>query len=123
MSPPRLTGTLRSFSTVSKKEAFSGQLYDLKVTLAIGQRPGRLRSHQTRRATGLQTKSMNRRDETGATAICHSAARFAVDAISGHAANFIVSDKRRVTATTGLATENRFLYGRYLPKRNADFGA
>uniref|UniRef100_G3PM43 Activating signal cointegrator 1 complex subunit 3 n=1 Tax=Gasterosteus aculeatus aculeatus TaxID=481459 RepID=G3PM43_GASAC len=31
MSPPRLTGTLRSFSTVSKKEAFSGQLYDLKT--------------------------------------------------------------------------------------------
>ncbi|CAJ1061882.1 activating signal cointegrator 1 complex subunit 3 [Xyrichtys novacula] len=30
MSPPRLTGALRSFSTVSKKEDFTEQLYDLK---------------------------------------------------------------------------------------------
>lgn len=33
MSPPRLTGALRSFSSVSKKEDFSEQLYDLKVRL------------------------------------------------------------------------------------------
>ncbi|KAF3840310.1 hypothetical protein F7725_019027 [Dissostichus mawsoni] len=31
MSPPRLTGALRSFSTVSKKEDFNEQLYDLKT--------------------------------------------------------------------------------------------
>ncbi|XP_026040959.1 activating signal cointegrator 1 complex subunit 3 isoform X1 [Maylandia zebra] len=31
MSPPRLTGALRSFSSVSKKEDFSEQLYDLKA--------------------------------------------------------------------------------------------
>lgn len=31
MSPPRLTGALRSFSNVSKKEDFSEQLYDLKT--------------------------------------------------------------------------------------------
>ncbi|XP_059194984.1 activating signal cointegrator 1 complex subunit 3 [Centropristis striata] len=31
MSPPRLTGALRSFSSVSKKEDFTGQLYDLKT--------------------------------------------------------------------------------------------
>ena len=31
MSPPRLTGALRSFSNVSKKEDFTGKLYDLKV--------------------------------------------------------------------------------------------
>lgn len=32
MSPPRLTGALRSFSCVSKKEEQTEQLYDLKVT-------------------------------------------------------------------------------------------
>ncbi|XP_044063670.1 activating signal cointegrator 1 complex subunit 3 [Siniperca chuatsi] len=31
MSPPRLTGALRSFSNVSKKEDFTEQLYDLKT--------------------------------------------------------------------------------------------
>lgn len=31
MSPPRLTGALRSFSSVSKKEEETQQLYDLKV--------------------------------------------------------------------------------------------
>lgn len=31
MSPPRLTGALRSFSSVSKKEEQTEQLYDLKV--------------------------------------------------------------------------------------------
>ncbi|KAM6936460.1 activating signal cointegrator 1 complex subunit 3 isoform 1-T1 [Lycodopsis pacificus] len=31
MSPPRLTGALRSFSNVSKKEAITEQLYDLKT--------------------------------------------------------------------------------------------
>ncbi|XP_028984262.1 activating signal cointegrator 1 complex subunit 3-like [Betta splendens] len=31
MSPPRLTGALRSFSTVSKKEDFNEQLYDVKT--------------------------------------------------------------------------------------------
>ncbi|KAM3873609.1 activating signal cointegrator 1 complex subunit 3 [Diretmus argenteus] len=31
MSPPRLTGSLRSFSNVSKKEDFTEQLYDLKT--------------------------------------------------------------------------------------------
>ncbi|KAM9353179.1 activating signal cointegrator 1 complex subunit 3 [Symphorus nematophorus] len=31
MSPPRLTGALRSFSNVSKKDDFSDQLYDLKT--------------------------------------------------------------------------------------------
>ncbi|XP_068188978.1 activating signal cointegrator 1 complex subunit 3 isoform X2 [Antennarius striatus] len=31
MSPPRLTGALRSFSSVSKKDDFSQQLYDLKT--------------------------------------------------------------------------------------------
>lgn len=31
MSPPRLTGALRSFSNVSKKEDFPDQLYDLKT--------------------------------------------------------------------------------------------
>ncbi|XP_045901451.1 activating signal cointegrator 1 complex subunit 3-like [Micropterus dolomieu] len=31
MSPPRLTGALRSFSNVSKKEDFPEQLYDLKT--------------------------------------------------------------------------------------------
>lgn len=31
MSPPRLTGALRSFSSVSKKEEETEQLYDLKV--------------------------------------------------------------------------------------------
>ncbi|XP_036929832.1 activating signal cointegrator 1 complex subunit 3 [Acanthopagrus latus] len=31
MSPPRLTGALRSFSNVSKKEDFTGKLYDLKT--------------------------------------------------------------------------------------------
>ncbi|MED6261623.1 hypothetical protein ATANTOWER_007730 [Ataeniobius toweri] len=32
MSPPRLTGALRSFSNVSKKEDPTEQLYDLKVS-------------------------------------------------------------------------------------------
>ncbi|KAF4088062.1 hypothetical protein AMELA_G00078530 [Ameiurus melas] len=31
MAPPRLTGALRSFSTVSKQEDFSSELYDLKA--------------------------------------------------------------------------------------------
>nr|XP_046169368.1 activating signal cointegrator 1 complex subunit 3-like [Oncorhynchus gorbuscha] len=31
MSPPRLTGGLRSFSTVSKHEDFSEEVYDLKT--------------------------------------------------------------------------------------------
>uniref|UniRef100_A0A6Q2ZC08 Activating signal cointegrator 1 complex subunit 3 n=1 Tax=Esox lucius TaxID=8010 RepID=A0A6Q2ZC08_ESOLU len=34
MSPPRLTGALRSFSTVSKREEFTEHVYDLKVRLA-----------------------------------------------------------------------------------------
>lgn len=33
MSPPRLTGALRSFSTVSKQEDFTQDVYDLKVRL------------------------------------------------------------------------------------------
>lgn len=33
MSPPRLTGALRSFSTVSKQEDFTEEVYDLKVRL------------------------------------------------------------------------------------------
>ena len=32
MSPPRLTGALRSFSNVSKKDDIDGQVYDLKVS-------------------------------------------------------------------------------------------
>lgn len=31
MAPPRLTGALRSFSTVSKQEDLSLELYDLKA--------------------------------------------------------------------------------------------
>lgn len=31
MAPPRLTGALRSFSSVSKKEDLTDQFYDLKV--------------------------------------------------------------------------------------------
>lgn len=32
MAPPRLTGALRSFSSVSKKEDVTEHLYDLKVS-------------------------------------------------------------------------------------------
>ena len=35
MSPPRLTGALRSFSNVSKKEDQDGQVYDLKVKCVV----------------------------------------------------------------------------------------
>lgn len=36
MSPPRLTGALRSFSSVSKKDEFTEHLYDLKVSRRCG---------------------------------------------------------------------------------------
>lgn len=35
MSPPRLTGALRSFSNVSRREDFTEQLYDLKVSQVL----------------------------------------------------------------------------------------
>ena len=35
MSPPRLTGALRSFSNVSKKDDIDGQVYDLKVSKRV----------------------------------------------------------------------------------------